>query len=71
MHSSFLAGILPLSFNLSTRQLRIITLLGTGVLVGTSLIVIIPEGIETMYSAGSKTHSHSARSVQTLSLIHI
>jgi zinc transporter 9 len=63
-HSSFVAGILPLSFNLSTRQLRIITLLGTGVLVGTSLIVIIPEGIETMYSAGSKTHSHSARSVQ-------
>ncbi|RYN81556.1 hypothetical protein AA0117_g2303 [Alternaria alternata] len=64
--ASFLAGILPLSFNLSTRQLRIITLLGTGVLVGTSLIVIIPEGIETMYSAGSKTHSHSARSVQTI-----
>jgi len=62
--ASFLAGILPLSFNLSTRQLRIITLLGTGVLVGTSLIVIIPEGIETMYSAGSKAHSHSARSVQ-------
>ncbi|RYN57296.1 hypothetical protein AA0120_g6759 [Alternaria tenuissima] len=64
--ASFLAGILPLSFNLSPRQLRIITLLGTGVLVGTSLIVIIPEGIETMYSAGSKTHSHSARSVQTI-----
>ncbi|KAI4670150.1 uncharacterized protein J4E79_000431 [Alternaria viburni] len=62
--ASFLAGILPLSFNLSTRQLRIITLLGTGVLVGTSLIVIIPEGIETMYSAGSKAHAHSARSVQ-------
>ncbi|KAF1831472.1 Zinc/iron permease [Decorospora gaudefroyi] len=62
--ASFLAGVLPLSFNLSSRQLRIITLLGTGVLVGTSLIVIIPEGIETMYSAGSKAHSLSARSVQ-------
>ena len=32
-------------------------------LVGTSLIVIIPEGIETMYSAGSKAHTHSARSI--------
>lgn len=62
--ASFLAGILPLSFNLSTRQLRIITLLGTGVLVGTSLIVIIPEGIETMYSAGSKAHALSPREVQ-------
>ena len=68
--SSFIAGILPLSFTLSTRQLRIITLLGTGVLVGTSLIVIIPEGIETMYSAG-KTHSHVSRSVlPTIPNIH-
>ncbi|KAH8724320.1 ZIP zinc transporter-domain-containing protein [Phaeosphaeriaceae sp. PMI808] len=53
--ASFLAGILPLSFSLTPRQLRILTLLGAGVLVGTSLIVIIPEGIETMYSATSKS----------------
>ncbi|KAF2751347.1 Zinc/iron permease [Sporormia fimetaria CBS 119925] len=57
--ASFLAGILPLSLSLSQRQLRVISLLGTGVLVGTSLIVIIPEGIEAMYSAGKKGHSHS------------
>ncbi|KAH7067786.1 Zinc/iron permease [Paraphoma chrysanthemicola] len=59
--ASFLAGILPLSFSLSPRQLRILTLLGAGVLVGTSLIVIIPEGIETMYSAGSKSHAHMSQ----------
>jgi zinc transporter 9 len=55
--SSFLAGILPLSFSLSPRQLRVLTLLGAGVLVGTSLIVIIPEGIETMYSAVPKSRT--------------
>lgn len=59
--SSFLAGLLPLSFALSQRQLRVITFLGTGVLVGTSLIVIIPEGIETMYSAGRQGHLHENR----------
>ncbi|KAF2200895.1 ZIP metal ion transporter-like protein [Delitschia confertaspora ATCC 74209] len=59
--ASFLAGILPLSFSLSQRQLRFITFLGTGVLVGTSLIVIIPEGIETMYSSSVKSHSHGRR----------
>jgi solute carrier family 39 (zinc transporter), member 9 len=71
--SSFLAGILPLALSLSTRQLRLITALGTGVLVGTSLIVIIPEGIETLYEASGSTHSHSqemtllaARSVPSL-----
>ncbi|KAJ8105915.1 hypothetical protein OPT61_g9887 [Boeremia exigua] len=68
--ASFVAGALPLSFTLSPRQLRIITLLGTGVLVGTSLIVIIPEGIETMYSAG-KTHSHVSRgAISTIPNVH-
>lgn len=35
-----------------------------GVLVGTSLIVIIPEGIEAVYTAGSAGHSHTRRSLQ-------
>lgn len=56
--ASFLAGILPLSLSLSQRQLRTVSLFGAGVLVGTSLIVIIPEGIETMYSAAIRTHAH-------------
>jgi zinc transporter 9 len=34
-----------------------------GVLVGTSLIVIIPEGIEAVYSAKSAGHSHTRRSL--------
>ncbi|KAK5127846.1 hypothetical protein LTR85_004963 [Meristemomyces frigidus] len=61
--ASFLAGALPLSISLSSRQLRLITALGTGVLVGTSLIVIIPEGVETLYSASGSSHSHAERSL--------
>ncbi|KAG9662757.1 Zinc/iron permease, partial [Aureobasidium melanogenum] len=60
--ASFLAGSLPLSFSLSQRQLRLTTAIGTGVLVGTALIVIIPEGIETLYSAREVSHAHVARS---------
>jgi zinc transporter 9 len=60
-HRSVLAGLLPLSFALSQKQLRFITALGTGVLVGTSLIVIIPEGIETVYSASGSSHGHNRR----------
>jgi zinc transporter 9 len=58
--SSFLAGILPLSLSLSQRQLRIITALGGGILVGTALIIIIPEGIETLYSDESAHKSKRA-----------
>ena len=49
---------------LSSSQLRLISTIGMGVLVGTSLIVIIPEGIEAVYSTGSGTHMHVKRSLQ-------
>ncbi|KAJ0422769.1 ZIP zinc transporter-domain-containing protein [Aspergillus carlsbadensis] len=49
--TSFVVGSLPLAFKLSHSQLRLISSLGMGVLVGTSLIVIIPEGVETLYNA--------------------
>lgn len=32
-------------------------------LVGTALIVIIPEGVETLYSAREVGHAHAARSI--------
>lgn len=35
-----------------------------GVLVGTSLIVIIPEGIEAVYTAGSEGHLHTRRNLE-------
>ncbi|KAL1843796.1 hypothetical protein VTJ49DRAFT_7506 [Mycothermus thermophilus] len=54
--ASFLAGALPLSFTLSPSQLRLITSLGAGLLVGSCLIVILPEGIEAL--AASTQHTH-------------
>ena len=57
--SSFLAGALPLSFALSQKSLRTISAIGTGVLVGTALIVIIPEGVETLYSSQLPASSRS------------
>jgi zinc transporter 9 len=43
--------------------------LGTGVLVGTALIVIIPEGVETLYAAsGTHGHGHSGGGSNSRSL---
>ncbi|KAM5467016.1 hypothetical protein MauCBS54593_005636 [Microsporum audouinii] len=56
--ASFVVGSLPLTFSLSSSQLRLISALGMGLLVGTSLIVIIPEGVETLYSSQVKPHQH-------------
>ncbi|KAL4820137.1 ZIP zinc transporter-domain-containing protein [Aspergillus spinulosporus] len=62
--TSFVVGSLPLAFKLSPSQLRLISSLGMGVLVGTSLIVIIPEGVETLYDAVTVGHKDlSSRSM--------
>lgn len=48
---------------LSQSQLRLISSIGVGVLVGTSLIVIIPEGIETAVTPAEASHLHKVRSL--------
>ncbi|KAJ0116407.1 hypothetical protein J7T55_007387 [Diaporthe amygdali] len=62
--ASFLAGALPLSMTLSQSQLRLISSIGVGILVGTSLIVIIPEGVEAVASTAKPASApHDARSL--------
>ncbi|KAJ3044049.1 hypothetical protein HK097_001584, partial [Rhizophlyctis rosea] len=51
---SFFAGNIPLAFQFSEERLRLISTFGSGMLVGTALIVIIPEGVETLYSVQIK-----------------
>ncbi|KAI8954580.1 Zinc/iron permease [Xylaria longipes] len=63
--ASFLAGALPLSMTLSQPQLRLIASIGIGILVGTSLIVIIPEGIEAVAEASIVAHNPTPRSLHT------
>jgi solute carrier family 39 (zinc transporter), member 9 len=47
--ASFSAGTLPLAMSLSHEKMSLISSLGIGLLVGTSLGVVLPEGIETLY----------------------
>ncbi|KAF4967807.1 hypothetical protein FSARC_4699 [Fusarium sarcochroum] len=61
--ASFLAGALPLSMSLSQSQLRLLSSVGVGILVGTSLIVIIPEGIEAAAAPAEAAHMHRVRSL--------
>lgn len=47
---SYLAGSIPLVVTLSDEKLKVVTVFGAGLLVGTALTVIIPEGIRALYS---------------------
>lgn len=45
-------------------KLKIVSLLGAGLLVGTALIVIIPEGVRSLYSKDKSTHSTDSAAAQ-------
>ncbi|KAJ8687442.1 hypothetical protein QAD02_023236 [Eretmocerus hayati] len=49
LFGSYLAGSLPLVMNLSEDKLQLVSVLGAGLLVGTALAVIIPEGIRALF----------------------
>ena len=55
----YLAGAVPLAFNLSDEKLRLVSVLGAGLLVGTALAVIIPEGVHALLlPSGDHHESH-------------
>uniref|UniRef100_A0A8C6L1X4 Zinc transporter ZIP9 n=1 Tax=Nothobranchius furzeri TaxID=105023 RepID=A0A8C6L1X4_NOTFU len=45
----YVAGTIPLAFNFSEERLKLVTVLGAGLLCGTALAVIIPEGVHALY----------------------
>ncbi|XP_048862810.1 zinc transporter ZIP9 [Brienomyrus brachyistius] len=47
----FLLGLIPLMIKLSEQKLQLVSLLGAGLLCGTALAVIIPEGVELLQDA--------------------
>ena len=49
--SSFVAGCIPLTTKLSQSNLSFLTAVSAGLLISTSLAVIIPEGVETLYNS--------------------
>eukprot|EP00128_Syssomonas_multiformis_P005372 Colp12_sorted_trinity150504_noHs@23972 len=61
---SYLAGSLPLFLRLSEESLDLVSKFGAGLLVGTALVVIIPEGVHALMStSGEATHEAARRSI--------
>ncbi|KAI8584759.1 hypothetical protein K450DRAFT_161235, partial [Umbelopsis ramanniana AG] len=68
---SFLAGSVPLAFKLSEARLRYLSALSVGLLMGTALLIIIPEGVETLYSAQELGSTSSALPPSSIQGRHI
>ncbi|XP_035530240.1 zinc transporter ZIP9 [Morone saxatilis] len=55
----YVAGTIPLAVNFSEEKLKLITVLGAGLLCGTALAVIIPEGVHALYEEILEGGHHS------------
>eukprot|EP00058_Branchiostoma_floridae_P027683 XP_002613174.1 hypothetical protein BRAFLDRAFT_210496 [Branchiostoma floridae] len=53
----YVAGSIPLAISLSEQRLKLVTVMGAGLLVGTALAVIIPEGVHSLYSAQTANYT--------------
>ncbi|KAI3415798.1 hypothetical protein GPALN_005382 [Globodera pallida] len=56
---SYLAGCIPLFFSLNERRIRIASIFGAGLLVGTAFCVIIPEGISSLAESSFAYRNHN------------
>ena len=52
--STFLLGYLPQVFKLNKTLLDLVSIFGAGLLVGTALLIIIPEGLMVLISSEIK-----------------
>ncbi|XP_019874986.2 zinc transporter ZIP9 [Aethina tumida] len=65
LFGSFLAGSIPLFLSFSEDKLKKITVFGAGLLVGTALAVIIPEGVRPLLTETAQAHNESATAEHT------
>lgn len=66
----YFSGSIPLAITMSEEKLKLVSTMGAGLLVGTALAVIIPEGVHSLYSS-SHPHSHGRLSRSLLTVAEI
>ncbi|MBN3298828.1 zinc transporter ZIP9 [Amia ocellicauda] len=60
----YVAGTIPLAVNFSEEKLKLVTVLGAGLLCGTALAVIIPEGVHALYEEVLEGMHHEEHEAQ-------
>ncbi|XP_027426012.2 zinc transporter ZIP9 isoform X2 [Zalophus californianus] len=62
----YVAGIVPLAVNFSEERLKLVTVLGAGLLCGTALAVIVPEGVHALYEDILEDKHHQVSETQNV-----
>lgn len=71
LFGSYVAGNIPLIMSLSEEKLQQVSVFGAGLLVGTALAVIIPEGVRSLDSSGNTdTSQATTNNAATVTMVH-
>lgn len=63
---TLICGTIPLYLPLSKTKLRVLEVMGAGLLVGASMTVVLPEGVSALFREDHPTHtSHAMSSIQS------
>ena len=57
---TLICGTIPLHVPLSKTKLRVLEVMGAGLLVGASMTVVLPEGVSALFKTGSGHEQHLA-----------
>jgi zinc transporter 9 len=55
---TLISGSIPLAFTLSPAKLKMVSVYGTGLLLGAAICIVIPEGVDALYK--EKTDKETA-----------
>ncbi|KAG1173522.1 hypothetical protein G6F70_005771 [Rhizopus microsporus] len=61
---SYIAGSLPLAVQLSQKKVHLLSSFGGGMLIGTCLVVVIPEGTEAIYKSTLQVNNTGQQHLQ-------
>lgn len=68
--ASYAAGFIPLSVTFSEAKLQLVSVFGAGLLVGTALAVIIPEGVRLLYDVVQTSQENLKNNASTTKNVH-
>jgi solute carrier family 39 (zinc transporter), member 9 len=63
---TLLCGTIPLHLPLSKTKLRVLEVMGAGLLVGASMTVVLPEGVSALFKSPTEPEHHLALHATTM-----
>ena len=63
---SLISGLIPALFSIGSHSIKYIGLFGGGLLIGVTLVIIIPESVHELYHTNFHTMTHELGGIELI-----